>query len=94
MLRTVFDPEIPVNVYDLGLLSKIDYTASEQTLHVAMTLTAPGRPAALGPMVNSRMGAQPFSDEFPLDAGGEGVYPTLLAAVQRRQAGIPVPIIP
>ena len=51
-------------------------------------------PASLGPMVNSRMGAQPFSDEFPLDAGGEGVYPTLLAAVQRRQAGIPVPIIP
>lgn len=46
MLRTVFDPEIPVNVYDLGLIYKIDYTDSDKTLHVDMTLTAPGCPAA------------------------------------------------
>ena len=37
MLKTVFDPEIPVNVYDLGLIYKID---------VSMTLTAPNCPAA------------------------------------------------
>lgn len=46
MLRTVFDPEIPVNVYDLGLIYKIDYTEEDKTLHVDMTLTAPGCPAA------------------------------------------------
>ncbi len=46
MLRTVFDPEIPVNVYDLGLIYKIDYTPEDKTLHVDMTLTAPGCPAA------------------------------------------------
>ncbi len=46
MLRTVFDPEIPVNVYDLGLIYKIDYELPERTLHVDMTLTAPGCPAA------------------------------------------------
>lgn len=46
MLRTVFDPEIPVNVYDLGLIYKIDYDPSDRTLHVDMTLTAPGCPAA------------------------------------------------
>ena len=46
MLRTVVDPEIPVNVYDLGLIYKIDYTDSDKTLHVDMTLTAPGCPAA------------------------------------------------
>lgn len=46
MLRTVFDPEIPVNVYDLGLIYKIDYTPDDKTLHVDMTLTAPGCPAA------------------------------------------------
>ena len=46
MLRTVFDPEIPVNVYDLGLIYKIDYDLSDKTLHVDMTLTAPGCPAA------------------------------------------------
>ncbi len=46
MLRTVFDPEIPVNVYDLGLIYKIDYEIANKTLHVDMTLTAPGCPAA------------------------------------------------
>lgn len=46
MLRTVYDPEIPVNVYDLGLIYKIDYEMATKTLHVDMTLTAPGCPAA------------------------------------------------
>lgn len=46
LLRTVFDPEIPVNVYDLGLIYKIDYEVATKTLHVDMTLTAPGCPAA------------------------------------------------
>lgn len=46
MLKTVFDPEIPVNVYDLGLIYKIDYTENDKTLHVDMTLTAPSCPAA------------------------------------------------
>ena len=46
MLKTVFDPEIPVNIYDLGLIYKIDYEESNKTLHVDMTLTAPHCPAA------------------------------------------------
>ena len=46
MLRTVFDPEIPVNVYDLGLIYKLDYEEDNKTLHVDMTLTAPSCPAA------------------------------------------------
>ena len=46
MLKTVFDPEIPVNVYDLGLIYKIDYTEDDKTLHVDMTLTAPSCPEA------------------------------------------------
>lgn len=46
MLRTVYDPEIPVNVYDLGLIYKIDYTPDDKILHVDMTLTAPSCPAA------------------------------------------------
>lgn len=44
MLRTVFDPEIPVNVYDLGLIYKIDI--EQTTAHIEMTLTAPNCPAA------------------------------------------------
>ncbi|MCM1370189.1 MAG: iron-sulfur cluster assembly protein [Candidatus Amulumruptor caecigallinarius] len=46
LLKTVYDPEIPVNVYDLGLIYKIDYTLEDKTLHVDMTLTAPSCPAA------------------------------------------------
>ena len=46
MLKTVYDPEIPVNIYDLGLIYKIDYTPDDKTLHVDMTLTAPSCPAA------------------------------------------------
>ncbi len=46
VLKTVYDPEIPVNVYDLGLIYKIDYDPSDETLHVDMTLTAPSCPAA------------------------------------------------
>ena len=45
-LRTVYDPEIPVNVYDLGLVYKIDYHEEDGTLDVDMTLTAPGCPLA------------------------------------------------
>lgn len=44
MLKTVFDPEIPVNVYDLGLIYRIDLNGSD--LEVDMTLTAPNCPAA------------------------------------------------
>lgn len=46
LLKTVFDPEIPVNVYDLGLIYRIEYTTDDKTLHVDMTLTAPSCPAA------------------------------------------------
>lgn len=45
-LKTVYDPEIPVNIYDLGLIYKIDYVPEEKCLHVDMTLTAPSCPAA------------------------------------------------
>jgi FeS assembly SUF system protein len=44
VLRTVFDPEIPVNVYDLGLVYGIDIDGTN--VKVTMTLTAPACPAA------------------------------------------------
>ena len=43
MLKTVYDPEIPVNVYDLGLIYKIDVSDNGE---VALALTAPNCPAA------------------------------------------------
>ncbi len=45
MLKTVYDPEIPVNVYDLGLIYKID-VADDGSVSIDMTLTAPNCPAA------------------------------------------------
>ena len=46
MLRTVYDPEIPVNVYDLGLIYRIELNDDCTELAVDMTLTAPNCPAA------------------------------------------------
>lgn len=45
MLKTVYDPEIPVNIYDLGLIYKIDVEENGNVL-IDMTLTAPNCPAA------------------------------------------------
>ena len=45
MLKTVYDPEIPVDIYNLGLIYKIDL-ADDGALNVDMTLTAPSCPAA------------------------------------------------
>lgn len=44
-LKTVFDPEIPVNIYDLGLIYKVDIQ-EDGRLVIDMTLTAPSCPAA------------------------------------------------
>ena len=45
LLKTVYDPEIPVDIYSLGLVYLIDVD-DNATLHVDMTLTAPSCPAA------------------------------------------------
>ncbi len=45
MLKTVYDPEIPVDIYELGLIYKVDIS-DERLLTVDMTLTAPGCPVA------------------------------------------------
>jgi len=42
MLRTIYDPEIPVNVYDLGLIYKIDI--KDEMVEIDMTLTSPNCP--------------------------------------------------
>ena len=44
-VRTCYDPEIPVNIYDLGLIYEYEVSSSGK-VHVKMTLTAPGCPAA------------------------------------------------
>ena len=46
MLRTVYDPEIPVNIYDLGLIYNVDIQEEGAKVVITMTLTAPNCPAA------------------------------------------------
>ena len=45
VLKTVYDPEIPVNIYDLGLIYRVE-VADDGTVDVDMTFTAPSCPAA------------------------------------------------
>lgn len=45
MLRTVYDPEIPVNIYELGLIYELD-VSDDGDVSIKMTLTAPNCPAA------------------------------------------------
>jgi FeS assembly SUF system protein len=45
VLKSIFDPEIPVNVYDLGLIYSINVD-DDHIVHITMTLTAPNCPMA------------------------------------------------
>ncbi len=45
VLKSIFDPEIPVNIYDLGLIYEINVD-DDQIAHITMTLTAPNCPMA------------------------------------------------
>jgi len=45
-LHDVYDPEIPVNIYDLGLVYSVDVDEEDHSAEVVMTLTAPGCPVA------------------------------------------------
>ena len=45
-LRTVYDPEIPVDIYELGLIYECDINQTDGSTAISMTLTAPGCPVA------------------------------------------------
>jgi FeS assembly SUF system protein len=69
-LKSVYDPEIPVDIYELGLIYDIDI-ADDASVKVKMTLTAPGCPAA---------GELPGEVERAV-AGVEGVGPVVVDLV-------------
>ncbi len=54
MIKTVYDPEIPVNIYDLGLIYRIE-VKDDSSVEIDMTLTAPNCPAADFMMEDVRM---------------------------------------
>ncbi len=45
-LKNVFDPEIPVNIYDLGLIYSLEVDEETHAVKIEMTLTSPGCPVA------------------------------------------------
>ncbi len=67
-LKTVFDPEIPVNIYELGLIYKVEVAADGAT-QVTMTLTTPMCPAAeeLPPEVETKARDVPGVTSVQLD---------------------------
>lgn len=50
-LRTIYDPEIPVNLVDLGLIYKVNINQADQSVQIDMTLTAPA--CGMGPVLVS-----------------------------------------
>ena len=66
MLRSVYDPEIPVNVYDLGLIYSIEVD-DEKNVHIEMTLTAPNCPAADFIVEDVRMKVESIDDVKSVD---------------------------
>ena len=61
MLKTVYDPEIPVNIYDLGLIYGVDID-DEKNATITMTLTAPACPAADFIMEDVKMSIESISE--------------------------------
>jgi FeS assembly SUF system protein len=89
-LRTVFDPEIPVNIYELGLIYKIEIDP-ESNVALKMTLTAPGCPVA-GEMPEQVRGAVADVDGIK-DVDVELVWdppwnPGLMAETAKLQLGM------
>ena len=66
MLKTVYDPEIPVNVYDLGLIYKVDVD-DDKNVKIDMTLTAPNFPAADFIVEDIRMKIESIDDVKNVD---------------------------
>ena len=66
MLKTVYDPEIPVNIYDLGLVYKVNVD-EEKNVTIDMTLTAPNCPAADFIVEDVRMKVESISDVKSVD---------------------------
>ena len=66
MLKTVYDPEIPVSIYDLGLIYNIDID-EVQNVKISMTLTAPACPAADFIMEDVKMKIESILDVKSVD---------------------------
>lgn len=68
VLKTIYDPEIPVDIYELGLIYEVDVDPG-RNVKIEMTLTAPNCPAAesLPAEVEQKVKSMPSVEDFHLD---------------------------
>jgi len=90
VLKTIFDPEIPVNIYELGLVYDIDI-ADDAKVHVKMTLTSPACPVAgsLPPEVKAKIEAVPEVAAAEVEVVWDPVWnPSMMSEAARLQLGM------
>jgi FeS assembly SUF system protein len=90
VLCTCFDPEIPVNIYDMGLIYEIN-VASSRAVRIKMTLTSPGCPAAqsLPAEVTSKVQAIPSVTAAKVDVVWDPPWdPSKMSETARLQLGM------
>jgi FeS assembly SUF system protein len=89
-LRTVFDPEIPVNIYELGLIYEVAVNEANQVA-IRMTLTSPMCPAAeqLPPEVESKARGVPGVSSVQLDLVWDPPWnPSMMSEAARLDLGM------
>lgn len=87
-IRTVFDPEIPVNIWELGLVYSVE--VADGVAHVVMTVTAPACPVAgtLPLQVAERVKAVPGVTDAKVDLVWEPPWkPEMMSEVAKTQLG-------
>ena len=90
-LRTIFDPEIPVNIYDLGLVYGLDVDEARGRVHIRLTLTAPGCPVAqtFPELVGSTVDALPGVNEVEVELVWEPPWSkAMMSEAARLQLGL------
>ena len=87
VLKTCYDPEIPVNIYELGLIYKVD-VAPAGSVHVTMTLTSPMCPVAgsLPPEVEAKIRTVPGVTDAKVDVVWEPPWtPAMMSEAAKLQ---------
>ena len=90
VLKKCYDPEIPINVYDLGLVYSIDVDDPAGKVGVRMTLTAPGCPAAgyLSGDVKRKVETLPGVKEAKVDIVWDPPWtPEMMSETAKKQFG-------
>ena len=89
-LRTCYDPEIPVNIYELGLVYEVN-VSDEGVVSIRMTLTSPHCPAvqSLPAEIESKVKAVPGVNDVKLDLVWEPPWdPSKMSEAARLQLGM------